>query len=406
MSGPPTPVVLEAGPDGLDPATARRLADHLRSGGLVIYPTETLYGLGALVESEVGLRRVLDLKGRDETRPIPLLVPDAPNPAGLEPDPMSRTLARAHWPGPLTLILDDPDHRFPPGIRSADGGVGVRVSSGPVAAAVVSAVDGPVTATSANPTGEPAATDLASALEVARRLAPDGGSGGARGEGGIWVVDGGTLPPSPPSSVVDCRDGTLRILREGAVSEAELLATLSGSDPDASAGTEAPFRLVFVCSGNTCRSPLAAALARRYLEAQGLDHRFEVSSAGTGAWPGSSASEGSFRAGARHGLDLAGHRSTALDGDRVGAADLVLVMSPHHLAAAEALGGAGKTRLLAAFAGGSDDPLGGDPVRDPFGGDDGVYESTYRELDDLVGRAVARILETPGGGPPTGPAGK
>jgi tRNA threonylcarbamoyl adenosine modification protein (Sua5/YciO/YrdC/YwlC family) len=406
LSGAAWPVVLSAGPHGLDPTTAERLAKHLRSGGVVIYPTETLYGLGALVEHEGGLRRVLDLKGRDESRPIPLLVPDARNPAGLELDPMARTLARAFWPGPLTLILDDPDRRFPPGVRSADGGVGVRVSSGPIAAALVSALGGPVTATSANRAGEAAATDLESALEVARRLAPARGATEPSGHDEIWVLDGGTLPASAPSTVVDCRDGTPRILREGAVPEARILAALSGSPTRRSEGVEEPFRVVFVCSGNTCRSPLASVLARQLLEAEGSGHRFSISSAGTGAWPGSPASEGSARAAARHGLDLADHRSAPLDAERVREADLILVMSPHHLAAAEGLGGAGKTQLLAAFARGSEDPLDGDPVRDPFGGDDEVYEATFRELEDLVGRAVRRLRGAAPEPSPSGPEGR
>jgi protein-tyrosine phosphatase len=158
-------------------------------------------------------------------------------------------------------------------------------------------------------------------------------------------------------------------------------------------------RVLFVCSGNTCRSPLAAALAARQVEAGATSRRIQVSSAGTGAWAGAPASDGSARAAQRHGLDLSHHRASPLDGDAVQAADLILVMAPHHLGAAERLGGAGKSHLLSAYARGAGDPLGGDPVSDPFGGDDEVYEATFRELDDLVGRAVDRLvagLDAPG----------
>jgi L-threonylcarbamoyladenylate synthase len=210
----PVPLtVLSAGPQGLAEDDAARLAGHLREGGLVIFPTETLYGLGALVQG-AGLKRVLALKGRDASRPIPILVSDRPALDGLVIDALSAALARAFWPGPLTLVLDDPEERFPPGVRSADGGVAARVSSSPVARTIVAALGGPLTATSANPAGEAPATDLASALTVAGRL------GGA--ERGIWVVDGGPLPQSPPSTVVDCRAGELRILREGAVPEEDV----------------------------------------------------------------------------------------------------------------------------------------------------------------------------------------
>lgn len=405
MRGGPGPVVVPTGPEGLNPSAAEGLAAHLRSGGLVIYPTETLYGLGAMVEAGAtgshgaGLARVLDLKGRDPSRPVALLVPDGPRPGGLELNAVSEILARRFWPGPLTLVLDDPDRLYPPGIRSAEGGVGMRVSSGPVAAAMVSALGRPVTATSANRSGEAPATDLQSAIGVARHLEEAASRRGPGGEPGIWVVDGGALPPSLPSSVVDCRAGIPRILREGAVPEAEIRAALAGSGladgvgPESEAGEE-PFRLVFVCSGNTCRSPLAAALARRYLGSVGLNRPVEVFSAGTGAWPGSPASEGSAAAAARHGLDLTGHRAASLDEALVRDADLILAMSPHHLAAAERFGGKGKAHLLSAFARGGQDPLDGDPIRDPFGGGDEVYEATYRELEDLVDQAVRRIIES------------
>ena len=155
------------------------------------------------------------------------------------------------------------------------------------------------------------------------------------------------------------------------------------------------FRVLFVCSGNTCRSPLAAALAARQVESGAPSRRIQVSSAGTGAWPGAPASDGSARAAQRHGLDLSGHRASPLDGEAVRHADLILVMAPHHLTASERLGGAGKSHLLSAYAAGAGDPLAGDPVSDPFGGDDEVYEDTFRELDALVARAVDRLVADP-----------
>lgn len=151
------------------------------------------------------------------------------------------------------------------------------------------------------------------------------------------------------------------------------------------------FRLLFVCSGNTCRSPLAEALARQIAQEEGWASVLAVGSAGTGAYPGAPASEGSRRAAQRHGLDLSEHEARVLDLESVRESDLVLVMSPHHLSMVETFGGEGRSALLSAFAQGSNDPLGGPPVRDPFGGDDDVYEETYRELEVLVREAMDRL---------------
>ncbi len=151
------------------------------------------------------------------------------------------------------------------------------------------------------------------------------------------------------------------------------------------------FRLLFVCSGNTCRSPLAHALAER--EMTTLGWRVEVRSAGVGAISGEPASEGSLVVGRRHGLDLGGHRSRVVDDALIDWADLILVMSTSHLLRLAEFGAAGKAALLDAFGRGDEadaDDLGVG-VPDPFGGDHEAYEETYRTLEDLVGKALRRL---------------
>lgn len=148
-------------------------------------------------------------------------------------------------------------------------------------------------------------------------------------------------------------------------------------------------RVLLVCTGNTCRSPLAEVLLQRELKARGIED-VVVESAGTGAWEGIPASEGSYLVALEHDLDLSAHRSRLLTRELVEAADLVLTMGRSHAARAEALGGTGRTFLLGEFAGRVGPAA---EVRDPFGGELTQYREAFRELEALLGAAAERLTE-------------
>lgn len=150
---------------------------------------------------------------------------------------------------------------------------------------------------------------------------------------------------------------------------------------------EPGMRLLFVCTGNTCRSPLAEGLARRMASERGMMD-VVVSSAGTSAWDGSSASDGSLLVAMEHGLDLSTHRTRQLTKELVADADVILTMGPHHLERVEALGGTGKASLLHAYATHGESNAA---VSDPFGGDLDVYRATYQELDRTLRRVLDRL---------------
>jgi protein-tyrosine-phosphatase len=151
-------------------------------------------------------------------------------------------------------------------------------------------------------------------------------------------------------------------------------------------------RIALVCTGNTCRSPLAEALLRQALVARGVTD-VEVSSAGTGAWEGAPASEGAYLVALELGLDLSEHRARLLTADVIAESDLILTMARHHRARVLELDATGQVHLLGEFAG----RAGVDAeVADPFGADLETYRETRDELADLAAIVAARLAEERG----------
>lgn len=187
---------------------------QIRSGGIIAFPTETFYGLGVDPFNPVAVERLFAVKGREPDKPIPIIIDElkrADEIIGvLSPD--SRTLVGKFWPGPLTLLFAATS-RMSSALTGGTGKIGIRIPSHPVALRLLRAAGQPITATSANRSGEPGAT---SAAEVQKTL----------GEHLDLVIDGGETPGGAGSTIVDTSFHPPRLIREGKIPFQEVLGCL------------------------------------------------------------------------------------------------------------------------------------------------------------------------------------
>ena len=370
-----SPTSLERIPLAEEPAADEfaailpRVRAALEAGGIVALPTETVYGLAVRADHPGAPAALRAAKARD---PALALTWHVGEDAALEAFPqlsaMARRLAQRYWPGPLTLVLPG----VPAGLEAAarDGWTGVRRPAYAATARLLAALDFPVVATSANTSGEPALTEPD---EVAAAL----------GEHIALLLDGGPSRLAEASSVLAVGPGRFEVLRKGLI-DAEGLRRTAG------------LRLAFCCTGNTCRSPMAEALARVLLAQRlGLlgeraggapaagaatleQFGFEVASMGVVAGAGGRAAAHSVEAIAEVGGDLSQHTTTPARPGDIAAFDRVYAMTASHLAALRALlppGGAEHVALLSPT---------GEEVLDPIGGSLDQYRRCRDQMRAMI----------------------
>jgi L-threonylcarbamoyladenylate synthase len=191
-------------------AALRPALEQMELRRVLAYPTETVYGFGGGIDRD-SVAALIRLKGRPKGKPFLLLIAGSDMLArlGLHLTPSATRLAARHWPGPLTLVLPGGDRRVPPRLRGPEGGVAVRWTPHEGLGRMIRTIGDAITSTSANPPAVSAGEIVAQWPDVINR-------------GILRVLDGGRIPPSPPSTVVDCTGRRPRVIRPGAIPAALL----------------------------------------------------------------------------------------------------------------------------------------------------------------------------------------
>lgn len=347
---PPVVIDLRNADDWRD--VVHQAVQALVEGKLVAFPTETVYGLAASALDDRAVQRLIDVKGRHKGHPLALAVKSADDARDYVPDmsSLAQRLARRCWPGPVTLVIDGthPDslvQQLSPKVREyvcPAGTIGFRVPGHQVLLDVLQMLVGPLTLSSANRTGGAEALTGREVLDL-------------MGDDVDLVLDDGPCRFGEPSSVVRIEGNKFQVLRVGVVPE-KTLKRLSN------------LMILFVCTGNTCRSPMAEAICRQLLakkigcDIQELDeHGAMVMSAGIAAMLGGRASPEAVQIMANMGLDITDHETQPLTEPLVRHADCIYTMTRTHREAivAQWPSAAERTFLLCADESDVCDPIGG-----------------------------------------------
>ncbi len=370
-------------PQDPDPNVLKETVTVLEKGGIVVYPTDTLYGLGVDAYNKKAIKRLYTIKNRSLNKPTSLMMPDlqlVKEIFGFKPASLERELKKL-FPGRLTALIANHLHKRIPAIERLDTPgsvqekVGIRIPDHPFCRELSKMYDSPVTSTSANLSG------AENPLVISEII-------GQLGSKVDLIIDAGQLSPSRGSTIIDFTRTPYLILRAGDLSAKEIERKINKrvvSKYD-------KFIITFVCSGNICRSPMAMGIMRRMLERTKYRPVIKIQSAGTLRLPRQMADHTAIDVCLENGVQIGDHFSQHINDHIVEESSLIFCLAQNHINYLHKHFPEHKKKIVLLKQWKRKENLFIPSIADPIGHDKDFFKETYREIHEEIKRVLPFLL--------------